>query len=264
MLTSCARAGMISQPDLAAEATLARTGLVSCDHAVRCAGCPLIGLLYSDQLIWKGARLRQSLTRYPDLEGLPSDPVVPAEERVSYRTRAKLMAAPGGKLGLFAPGGGHQVVDIPSCRVVTPLLARVAAQLRAQMVAAEAPPGGALAPCESSPRGCLRAVDLRETRDGGATRAIVTLVVDRSRLGDLAPMRDAAAQLMRAVPEVVGVAVNFHAGDSPQVLGSETVSVAGVSTVPDRVGEATHLATFGSFVQAHRGQAGKVHALLVC
>ena len=79
----------------------------------------MIGLPYPAQLASKQTRLMRALSRYPALERVPSDPVVAAEDRVSYRTRAKLIAAPGGKLGLFAEG--HQVIDIPSCRVLTPL-----------------------------------------------------------------------------------------------------------------------------------------------
>lgn len=68
--------------------------------------------------------------------------------------------------------------------------------------------------------------------------------------------------LMQAQPEVAGVAVNFHEGDAPQILGSETLPLAGVSAAPDRLGSSVHLATFGSFVQAHRGQAARVHSML--
>ncbi len=68
---------------------------------------------------------------------------------------------------------------------------------------------------------------------------------------------------MRALPDVVGVAANFHDDGSPQVLGRETLPLAGATSATDRVGQSLHEATFGSFVQAHRGQASRVHALLV-
>jgi 23S rRNA (uracil1939-C5)-methyltransferase len=61
---------------------------------------------------------------------------------------------------------------------------------------------------------------------------------------------------------VIGVAANFHEGDAPQILGNQTVRLAGVDRAPDRVGASVHLATFGSFVQAHRGQAERVHDIL--
>jgi len=67
---------------------------------------------------------------------------------------------------------------------------------------------------------------------------------------------------MHVAPEVLGVAANYHEGDAPQILGSETQLLAGAASVPDRVGISLHLATFGSFVQSHRGQASRVHAAL--
>jgi len=234
---------------------------VVCEHADRCGGCPIIGLSYAEQLALKRGRVVQSVARYAALELVYTDPVIPAQPLVGYRTRAKLIVGQGAKLGLFAKGGGHQVVDIPRCRVLAPVLARVAAILRARI--AEAEPGdGPLAPHDPSGRGSLRAVDLREVREGDGCGVLVTLVVQRRALASLELLERTAKDLMQAAPEVLGVAVNFHDGDAPQILGSETQRLAGVSSAPDRVGISMHLATFGSFVQSHRGQAGRVHAAL--
>jgi len=51
--------------------------------------------------------------------------------------------------------------------------------------------------------------------------------------------------------------------ESPQILGTETVVVHGATSAQDQTGRSKHLATYGSFVQAHRGQAERVHATLV-
>jgi 23S rRNA (uracil1939-C5)-methyltransferase len=254
------------------------TPRVACDHADRCGGCPLLDLSYDEQLVRKRARIVDAVARYPSLAAAAAEPVVPADPIVGYRTRAKLIVAPGAAIGLFAQGGGHHVVDIPRCRVLAPALASVAAAVRERVRAAE-PSGGALAPFDPSGRGALRAVDLREVRGGpwpttsessgeattGNERpgVLVTFVVERSRAGtDRTALERAARELMQSVPEVIGVAVNFHVGDAPQILGVETVRLAGTDRALDRVGASVHFATFGSFVQAHRGQAARVHALL--
>jgi len=252
---------MILSPESASED--GETGsLVVCEHADRCGGCPVIGLSYGEQLAGKHARVVAAAARYPALALLSAMPVLPADPIVGYRTRAKLMVGPESKLGLFAKGGGHEVVDIPGCRVLAPSIAGVVARVRVQIAAAEREDDGPLAPFGSSSRGVLRAVDLREARDGGGARVLVTLVVERARVAETASLEEAARELMRAAPEVVGVAANFHEGDTPQVLGNRTVTLAGVANAPDRAGTSVHLATFGSFVQAHRGQAGRVHALV--
>jgi 23S rRNA (uracil1939-C5)-methyltransferase len=221
----------------------------------------MIGLPYAEQVALKRGRVVQSLGRYPSLDLVYTEPVAPAATRTGYRTRAKLIVAPGGHVGLFAKGGGHQVVDIPGCLVLTPALERVVSHLRARIAAAESS-NGALSPFDPSGDGCLRALDLREARSD-TVRVLVTFVVERARVADLHALRAAAVELMAAVPEVAGVAVNFHVGETPQVLGSETTLLAGAASAPDRIGESEHLATFGSFVQAHRAQALRVHALLV-
>ncbi len=233
---------------------------VACEHADRCGGCPVIGLPYSEQLALKRGRVVQSVSRYATLELIYTDAVAPAQPRVGYRTRAKLIVGAGARMGLFAKGGGHQVVDIPGCRVLSPALSRVATDLRSRIAASEAS-GGCLCPYDPTGSGALRAVDLREVRDD-ESRVLVTFVVQRDRVRDVSLLREAASMLMQALPEVAGVAVNFHEGDAPQILGAETLPLAGVSAAPDRLGSSVHLATFGSFVQAHRGQAARVHSML--
>jgi 23S rRNA (uracil1939-C5)-methyltransferase len=252
---------MAATLDPAHEAAAARDVRITCEHADRCGGCPVIGLPYAEQLALKRGRVVQSIARYPALELVYTDPVAPAHPLTGYRTRAKLIVGAGGKIGLFAKGGGHQVVDIPGCRVLAPVLARVAAALRAR-VAADESTGGPLAPCDGPGRGSLRAVDLREVRDGEAARVLVTFVVHRGRLASTEPLAGAARELMEAAPEIVGVSVNFHDGEAPQILGSETNLLAGTASAPDRIGASVHFATFGSFVQAHREQATRVHAAL--
>ena len=236
-------------------------GRIACEHADRCGGCPVIGLPYAEQLSVKRGRVVQAIARYAPLELIYTEAVVPAQPIVGYRTRAKLIVSSGARVGLFAKGGGHQVVDLPECRVLAPALARVAGTLR-QLVAGAEASGGALAPYDPAGGGGLRAVDLREVKDDEASRVLVTFVVQRERAVDLALFRAAASDLMRTETSVVGVAINFHEGDAPQILGAETLLLAGVAQSRDRLGASVHLATFGSFVQAHRGQAARVHSLL--
>lgn len=233
---------------------------VVCVHADQCGGCPIIGLPYGEQLALKRGRVVQAAARYAGLELVYTEPVGPAEPVTAYRTRAKLIVAPGGRLGLFAKGGGHLVVDIPECRVLSPTLARVAGALR-RRIRDDERTGGALAPFDGSGRGALRAVDLREVRDEGDPGVLLTLVVHRA-LADREALAAAAADLASTCRDLLGVAVNLHDGESPQILGSETAVLFGLGSAPDRIGHSTHQATYGSFVQAHRGQTERVHGMI--
>jgi len=211
----------------------------------------------------KRGRVVQSVARYHALELVYTEPVIGADDVVEYRTRAKLIVASGGKIGLFAKGGGHQIVDIPGCRVLSSAILRVAALLRERVIVDE-DSRGPLAPFDPALGGALRAVDLREVWHGEQEpRVLVTLVMQRGSIVVDDRIRAAARSLAETEPTIAGVAINFHEGDAPQILGSDTVVVHGESSSPDRVGGSTHLATFGSFVQAHRAQAGRVHQILV-
>jgi 23S rRNA (uracil1939-C5)-methyltransferase len=236
---------------------------IACVHADRCGGCPILGLPYGEQLLVKRGRVLQSLSRYPALEAARTEPLLPATPITGYRTRAKLIVAPGGTVGLYAKGGGHQVVDIPDCRVLSPAIAEAAAVLRA-IVALHEQEGGVLAPVGAT-AGALRALDIRETRGaaGEPPRVLLTLVLTRGRAAPLTELVAFADTLRTTHPLFVGIAVNYHDDDSPQVLGGETRLLSGVDTRPDRVGSSTHLATFGSFVQSHRAQAARVHELVL-
>jgi 23S rRNA (uracil1939-C5)-methyltransferase len=222
----------------------------------------MIGLPYAEQLTHKRGRVVSALGRYPALEFVYTDPVLAADPIVAYRTRAKLIVGRGGDVGLFARGGGHEVVDIPRCRVLSPALATVATAVRARIKKDEAE-GGVLAPLDAQSGGLLRAIDLREVRGGAGHKegVLVTLVMQRSDALDVERIREGVSDLAK-VPEIIGIALNVHAGESPQVLGAETQRLHGVESAFDRVGLSVHLATFGSFVQAHRGQADRVHELI--
>jgi len=219
--------------------------IVACDHANECGGCPAIALDYDAQLAQKRARVVRSLARYRSLELVYAEPVVAADPITEYRARAKLVVGAGGAIGLYAKGGGHDVVDVPRCRVLTPLVARVVSAVRDALRARSDVD--------------VRAIDVREA-NGGAPRVLLTLVVERSKQSDA--LRELASSLVRQIPELVGVAASLHDGTSPQVLGNETVLLAGENEADDRVGRALQIATFGSFVQAHRAQAARVHAIV--
>jgi 23S rRNA (uracil1939-C5)-methyltransferase len=241
---------------------------VDCAHAAECGGCPLIQIGYEEQLAAKRARVATAAGRYASLEQVSTREVRPAEPIVGYRGRAKLIVSPEGKIGLYGRTGDHQVVDIPGCRVLAPVLAAVAAALRTLVAAPPPAVRTLLLPYQETAGGVLRAVDLREVRArrgaGGSLESavLVTLVLQRDR----APSRDelcaAGRALRQLLPGVLGIAANLHDVDSPQILGQETLVLDGATNAEDTIGTTYHLASYGSFVQAHREQAAQVHALL--
>jgi 23S rRNA (uracil1939-C5)-methyltransferase len=217
-----------------------RADRVHCDHAARCGGCTLLPWSKAEQAALKQRSVRAAFERYPALGGLSVDAVVGAEPNVEYRTRAKLMVAPDGGVGLYERGT-HSVLDIPHCRVLSPTVARVVAQIR--LLSRAAP-------------GVLSAIDVRETQDAGRASALVTLMGES---GARARLERIAAQVAR-IEAVIGVAISARARDAKTLLGAAPVVFAGVQAARDSLvsGGPFHLASHGGFVQAHRGQAAAI------
>jgi len=249
---------------------------IECVHAEQCGGCPLIGLDHAQQLTTKRARVVSSIVHYPALELLYTRQVIPADLIVSYRGRAKLIVSPTGGIGLYGRSGNHEVIDIPSCRVLAPPLAEVAATLRTLL---QSPPEGTetlLTPFDPQKGGVLRAIDLREvhmpattalpettpTAQGNRIGVLLTFVLQRDRIASREALIAAGKLVRPLLPRAVGIAANMHEADAPQILGPETLLLDGVGQAEDRIGRTYHLASFGSFVQVHRGQASRVHALV--
>lgn len=186
-------------------------------------------------------------------------PIQAADSSVAYRTRAKLAVAPGARIGLYARGG-HEVLDLPSCRVQAPVIEAALGALR-RLVASPPPAAAPILTPEGDGAGRLRAVDLREVADeAGAASLLLTLVVRAPRPPKLA-IDAACAALAAAIPSLRAIAISLHDGRSPQLLGAAPELVGGDALVRDfaRRDAPYVLAAPGSFAQANRAQAARIH-----
>lgn len=222
-----------------------RMSTLDCPHATVCGGCPLIGLPYGEQLEHKRQQVTALFSAFPELCQLAVLPPAPAQPSSGYRVRAKLVVD-GTAVGLYA-AGSHDVVDIPECRVVRPVIASVTAAVRALLPL----------PFE------LLAVDIREV-DGGA---LLTWIVASGTSRAL--VLEASKQLQASCAVVVGVSWSQRELGSARVLGDSPRTLLGATWAPHRLALASpwHPAVAGAFVQAHAGQAtalyGSIEAELV-
>jgi 23S rRNA (uracil1939-C5)-methyltransferase len=102
----------------------------------------------------------------------------------------------------------------------------------------------------------LTGIDVREVRDRNGARVLVTLVgAPRAR-----PALEALAQEVAALGVIASVALSMRDPRSPAFLGEAPQVVAGPSAFRDTLTEdgPYHLASHGSFVQAHRAQAAAI------
>ncbi len=226
------------------------TANTSCPHLERCSGCPAMGLPYPEQLARKTAGLERARGRYPELARATLVGVAPAEPALGYRTRVKWMVGERGELGLYARGEDHVVADIPGCLVVDPAIEDAARALRSLLA-------------KEGPARRLRAIDIRLARAARErARLLLTLVSEQGALAEPEVVA-LAREVQRLCPAVAGVAWSETRKNAVQVLGARTKLLVGVSALPDDVGTATITATFGAFVQAHRGQAAAIERVVV-
>ena len=233
-------------------------GPVLCPHAERCPGCAWIGLPLAEQLAAKQARLASALAPYATLDASVL-PTQAAAQNSGYRTRAKLVVAPGPRLGLFARGT-HEALDLPGCPVLAASLAAATEALRGLL---RTPPPGAesvLLP-DGEGAGRLRAVDLREVAGDDGPGVLLTLVL-RAPAPEASALAAATAALRVAIPALRSLALRLHHGRSPGLLGGPPRVIHGAALVTDRPrpGAPSVLVGSGAFVQAHRAQAARLQA----
>jgi len=210
---------------------------LDCPHGSRCGGCAYLGMPYAEQLARKHSAVERGTARYSQLEKLKIAPVAAALPTQAYRARAKLVFAKDGALGLFERNS-HTVVDIPECRVLSPVLSRVVAAARRILTHA-----------------ALDGLDVRLVDDG----AQVTLIAPRGT--DIADLQRWARALRIESTEVRSVAASFREVGAATVLGTGHVLLSGDEVSPHHLVEngPYHLAAHGAFTQAHLGQANAAH-----
>ncbi len=245
---------------------------VRCDHVQECGACPLMPRRYDDQRAWKAQRVSRSFARYGLMPagtlGLAETPAL-----TEYRRRAKLVVDRdlGGtaRLGLYRRHDNQLVVDIPGCRVLSPALHRVVAELRRLMAALPPELADLLEPA-SMGRGVLLGLDLRELSfpdgavEGEAEPAgvLLTLALAADRVAAVEALTAAARALRLRVPSLAGVAFTARfAGKPPSAQQrSDIVSLSGATELRDAIGLPGEAAGFQfvshtSFLHVHREQA---------
>lgn len=210
-----------------------------CPHADVCPGCAWINRPYSVGLGAKRDKLGRALSRYPELGPANVPEVLAADPVTAYRVRAKLVVSRDGRLGLFGRQG-HDVVDVPQCRVLAPELLEAANQLRA------------LLPLPAN----VAAVDLRLCDRG----VLVCLVIEDQRPSP--EVLEQCSGLVRgAVPRLAGLAVSYRERGAVQLLGHGQEVLVGDAAQPHHLSPSApfHYASHGAFTQVHAGQATRLH-----
>ena len=223
-------------------ATVARRHSASPERAVpacagygRCGGCVLQHMAYAAQLGFKRQLVADELRAAGLLHGAPDDvcgACAGSTSELGYRTRVKLVAAPGGPagilLGAYLPRT-HEVLDMAGCRVNAPQLTAIARTLTRSAGALGIRPYA-----EDTGTGQLRYVLLREVHSGAVQ---VSLVVAEPPAADV--LRALTDALTAAHPSVQSMTLHVNAARTNVLLiAPDTASAARAPQGPQALKDA--------------------------
>ncbi|MBW6512639.1 MAG: 23S rRNA (uracil(1939)-C(5))-methyltransferase RlmD [Desulfuromonadaceae bacterium] len=225
-----------------------------CKVARKCLGCPLIALHSRAQRRFKFDRVRNALIAMPTLESISVQPVLDAPAALGYRTQAKL--AIGGnrrdvRIGLYRRGS-HDIVDIDNCPLHHPLINRIVAVVREEIIKQKV-----LVYDPRRKRGLLRYVAIRVSPTNN--KALVTFVTTERNYNEMTAL---AKWLKRKIPEVVGVHENVNMSDGNVIFGRVTFKLLGVDDLFDRVGAVQLSLSPTAFFQVNHDQATHLYQLV--
>jgi 23S rRNA (uracil1939-C5)-methyltransferase len=218
----------------------------ACPAFGRCGGCTWQHLSYSAQLVAKRDRVVAALGRSDVAE------VRPSPQELGYRNKGKyVVGAAKGELtfGAYAPRS-HLVVDTLGCRVVAPVIDKVATWLRGAAQGA-----GMIAYDEATRAGELRYAIIREV-DGDVMIVIVTTsAMPRAKLE-----RVANAMAKHAAVRGIVAITNDRRDGAIVPSGSTSLVLLGHGHLVEKLAGVAIEVGASEFLQVNRAQAAQMYA----
>ncbi|MCK4501599.1 MAG: 23S rRNA (uracil(1939)-C(5))-methyltransferase RlmD, partial [Desulfuromonadales bacterium] len=231
-----------------------RTANIACKQEQNCLGCPLIGMKYGDQLLFKQQRVAEALQQQGLLDDVKVLPVLPSDPPFGYRASAKLTFARSREkvlIGLYKRGT-HEVIDCPDCPVHHPLINKIVAVVRDEVQRQKVSVYN-----HRHQHGLLRYLLIRVSPISG--KALVTFV---SNFRDLQQLPKLAKWLTRRVPEVIGVHQNINSSTGNVIMGDKTIKLCGLPDLIETCGSIRLRIAPESFFQINTLQATNIYALV--
>lgn len=219
-----------------------------CIVADKCGGCQWQTLTYEAQLTAKEHQVMEALQRVGGFSDVKLDPILAAENPLSYRNKATYplgVSAEGTVKAGYYRKGTHQIVNLNQCPVqddrLDPLLAEVKQDIQTQ---------GWPIYDETTHSGLLRHLVLRVGRRTG--EILLTLV---STTWDLPNLEQVAAEWKERYPALAGVCVNRNPDQTNAIFGPETQYVVGRPFLEERFAGLRFHIYPTTFFQVHTEQA---------
>lgn len=224
-----------------------------CPYYESCGGCQLQHLTYVEQVNWKTTEVVEQLKRVGKME-LEVQPTLPSPHEYEYRNKIQLpVGKANGKIviGMYQRGS-HDIVDIESCLLQSPLGNRLLKAVR-KWIQENQP----AIYDEQTHRGLLRHVMIRTNHDD--TQALVTFVINGSSLQISASI---IQEWNQQFPELMGILLNHNTKKGNTILGEHSSLLWGVSEINDSIGLADFALTDRAFFQINRHQTSRLYRIV--
>jgi len=218
-----------------------------CPYYPDCGGCQLMHLAYPQQLIYKSKKVKYLLHKFAhlDLEVLPT---IGLKDPTRFRNKVQKPIGLDYRRNLPVAGfyekKTHHLIPVNDCLMESELSSKITKTVLKLLVKYDYYPFD-----EDEMRGLVRHL-LIKTSSYYKT-ALVTLVVSDERVPHGV---DFAKDLMKEIPEVVGVVFNINSLHTNVILGEKNIPVLGETHIKDRIFNKDFLISTKSFYQTNPSQ----------
>ena len=218
-----------------------------CKYYPNCGGCQLMHLSYPKQLEYKTKKVKDLLHKFAKID-IDVEPCIGLNNPTRFRNKVQKPVRYDEKKKRFKAGfyqsGTHNLIGIDDCLMESQLSNTIT---KAVLELIEKYHYSAYD--EDTQKGVIRHVLIKT--NSNQDQALVTLIVTTSRLNGL---KDFSKELIRRVPQIVGVVLNINKRKTNVILGEEDVPVYGHTKIQDTIFNKKFLISTQSFYQVNSQQ----------
>lgn len=207
----------------------------------KCGGCQLMHLNYPSQLETKRQRVIDAFERIGKIFDVPIASCVPSPSPLAYRNKIQLPVVLDSTLhmGLYA-FNSHEIVEIEKCYIHCPLGEQAFIQVKEIL--------------KTHPDPSLRHVIIKTAVH---TNQVLVVLVTQGEGSLLLPL--IAEKIMESLPEIKGVVQNINSSMGNVILGKTFRTLAGHSSIVDKICGLLFKVSPASFFQVNPAQAENLY-----
>ena len=218
-----------------------------CKYYPNCGGCQLMHLSYQEQLVYKTKKVKDLLHKFAKID-FDVNPCIGLDNPTRFRNKVQKPVRFDNKKKKIKAGfyqsGTHNLIGVDDCLMESELSTKISNVLVAMFEKYKYTPYH-----EDAQFGLIRHLLIKINTE--QSQALVTLIVTRS---DIKGIKEFAKELMKRVPEVVGLVLNINTRKTNVILGEKDVPVYGHTKIQDKIFDKKFLISTQSFYQVNSHQ----------